>query len=119
MDEAEENAQKEALKPYLKAEKEIRKMIKDYFAQYAEADEEKRKQMEDGQITKEEYKSWRMQTICSGKKYEAFRDKLAKKYVSLDQESVKAINKAKDEAFITGANYNLCILEKRINGRLD
>lgn len=116
VDEQIEKTEKAVITPYVKAQKEIRKMIQDYFDQFAEADAAKQGQMEKGEISKTEYKDWRRRTMCEGKKYEAFRDRLAKKYLELNREAMKTVNSEERDAFLTGANYSLYQMEQRLNG---
>lgn len=116
VDEQVEKAEKAVITPYVKAQKEIRKMIQDYFNQFAEADAKKQEQVEKGEISKTEYKDWRRRTMCEGKKYEAFRDKLAKKYLELNREAMKTVNKEELAAYQAGANYSFGQMEKKLNG---
>lgn len=111
-----EEAQKEVLKPYLKAQTEIRKFIKAYFDKFSEEDNQKRQQVEAGEITEDEYKSWRLRTFCTGKEFKKFQKKLAQKYLELNQNAIETINKGKEKAFLTGVNYNFYLLEQKING---
>ena len=71
----------------------LKKDIEKYFAQFAEADEKKREQLEAGEITKEDYKQWRLKTMCQGEKYKKFRDELSKKYLKANQEADELVNK--------------------------
>lgn len=111
-----EEAQKEVLKPYLKAQTEIRETIKAYFEKYSAADIQKRQQVEAGEITEDEYKAWRLRTFCTGKEFKKFQEKVAQMYLELNQQAMKTINQKKGDAFLTGVNYNLYLLEQRING---
>ena len=47
---------------YSRAEKEIQKTADEYFARFAKQDEAKRKLVEQGKITEDEYKKWRKGT---------------------------------------------------------
>ena len=44
---------------YSRAEKEIQKTADEYFSKFAKQDETKRKLLEQGKITEEEYTKWR------------------------------------------------------------
>ena len=44
---------------YSRAEKEIQKTADEYFSKFAAQDEKKRKLLEQGKITEEEYTKWR------------------------------------------------------------
>lgn len=116
LDEEIEEVQKEVLKPYLKAQTEIRKIIKAYFDKYSEEDNQKRQQVEAEEITEDEYKAWRLRTFCTGKEFKKFQKELAQKYFELNQKAMKTINRKKEDAFLSGVNYNLYLLEQQING---
>lgn len=111
-----EETEKEVLKPYVKAQKEIREMIRAYFAKHADEDNEKRAQVEAGELTQEEYRSWRLKTYCSGKEFKAFQEKVAKKYLELNQQAMKTVNEEEKKEFAEGANYNLFLVDKALNG---
>lgn len=101
---------------YRKAEKELKPDIDAYFKQFEEADEEKKKVLEAGEITKEEYKQWRIKTMASGKKFEALRDKIAKRYLKANKEAAKLRNKAMLGIMAEHYNYEAYKMESAVNG---
>lgn len=50
-------------KVYSGIDKEIRKEIKSYFEQFSNEDERQKERLEAGEISKEEYKQWRIKTM--------------------------------------------------------
>ena len=54
---------------YSRAEKEIQKTADEYFARFAKQDEAKRKLVEQGKITEDEYKKWRKGKVMYGKRF--------------------------------------------------
>lgn len=51
---------------YSRAEKEIQKTADEYFAKFAKQDEAKRKLLEQGKITEDEYEKWRKGKVMYG-----------------------------------------------------
>lgn len=91
----------------------LKKDIEKYFAQFAEADEKKREQLEAGEISKEDYKQWRLRTMCSGKEYKKFRDELAKRYLKANQQADELVNKKTSEIYA----LNLTTQHTGLSGR--
>ena len=58
-DEKLEEMEKRLSAIYSRAEKEIQKTADEYFSKFAAQDEKKRKLLEQGKITEEEYTKWR------------------------------------------------------------
>ena len=54
---------------YSRAEKEIQKTADEYFSRFAKQDEAKRKLLEQGKITEEEYTKWRKGKVMYGKRF--------------------------------------------------
>ena len=101
---------------YEKAEKELKPDIDAYFKQFEKADEEKKKALEAEEITKEEYKQWRIKTMMSGKEFEALRDKIAKQYLKANRETAKLRNEAMLGIMAESYNYEAYKLESAVNG---
>lgn len=53
--------------------------------------------------------------MCQGKKYEALRNRLAKKYLKANQEADKLINQGTTETFALNYNYTLYKIEQIVN----
>ena len=65
-DEKLEEMEKRLSAIYSRAEKEIQKTADEYFSKFAEQDEAKRKLLEQGKITEDEYKKWRKGKVMYG-----------------------------------------------------
>lgn len=65
-DEKLEEMEKRLSAIYSRAEKEIQKTADEYFSKFAKQDEAKRKLLEQGKITEEEYKKWRKGKVKCG-----------------------------------------------------
>ena len=54
---------------YSRAEKEIQQTADEYFSKFAKQDEAKRKLLEQGKITEDEYTKWRKGKVMYGKRF--------------------------------------------------
>ena len=107
--------EKSIAKIYARTAKSLKKDIEDYFSAFSDEDEKKKAELEAGEITKEEYKQWRLRTMCQGKKYEAFRNSLVKKYLKANREADELINQETTEVFALNYNYTAYKIEKIVN----
>lgn len=103
-------------KIYKEAQADLKAEIEAYFDSFKEEDEEKKAALEAGEITKEEYKQWRIKTMLKGKRYEALRDKIAKRYLEANKDSAKLRNDTSRSVFATAHNYEAYKIERKIYG---
>lgn len=90
---------------YSDASKEMQSKLSDYLKQYEEADAEKRKQWQDGKITKEEYESWRNTHIWNTKKMQAQVDSLTQDLVNTDKLAMDMVNGQLPSIYVTNYNF--------------
>ena len=107
--------EKKISKLYKQAQKELNQTIKAYFDQFKEKDEEKKKELENGEITKEEYKQWRMQTITGSNEYRILRDKIAERYLKVNKEAMEMVNDTTPEILSINHNYEAYYMENAVN----
>lgn len=72
-------------KEYAQAEKEISAKLDDYLEKFRAKDELKRKALENGLITEQEYKKWRVGQIMMGQRWAEMRDTIAKDLTNADK----------------------------------
>lgn len=89
---------------YSRAEKEIQKTAEEYFARFAKQDEAKRKLLEQGKITEDEYKKWRKGKVMYGKRFTEMKEQCAKQLLNVNQTAVAYINGELPEVY--AINYN-------------
>ena len=65
-DEKLEEMEKRLSAIYSRAEKEIQQTADEYFSKFAKKDEDKRKLLEQGKITEDEYNKWRKGKVMYG-----------------------------------------------------
>ena len=89
---------------YSRAEKEIQKTADDYFSKFAKQDEAKRKLLEQGKITEDEYKKWRKGKVMYGKRFTEMKEQCAKQLLNVNQTALAYVNGELPEVY--SINYN-------------
>lgn len=97
---------------YSRAEKEIQKTADEYFSKFAKQDEAKRKLLEQGKITEEEYTKWRKGKLMYGKRFTEMKEQCAKQLLNVNQTALAYINGKLPEVY--AINYNA--LESAVDG---
>ncbi len=89
---------------YSRAEKEIQKTADEYFSRFAKQDEAKRKLLEQGKITEDEYKKWRKGKVMYGKRFTEMKEQCAKQLLNVNQTALVYVNGELPEVY--AINYN-------------
>ena len=89
---------------YSRAEKEIQKTADEYFSKFANQDEAKRKLLEQGKITEDEYKKWRKGKVMYGKRFTEMKEQCAKQLLNVNQTALAYVNGELPEVY--AINYN-------------
>lgn len=89
---------------YSRAQKEIQETADKYFEQFRKMDEKKRKMVESGEISKEEYQKWRKGKIMYGKRFTELKEQIAKQLLEVNKTAVAYINGELPEVY--ALNYN-------------
>ena len=97
---------------YSRAEKEIQKTADEYFSKFSKQDEAKRKLLEQGKITEEEYTKWRKGKVMYGKRFTEMKEQCAKQLLNVNQTAMAYINGELPEVY--AINYNA--LESALDG---
>ena len=97
---------------YSRAEKEIQKTADEYFSKFAKQDEAKRKLLEQGKITEEEYTKWRKGKVMYGKRFAEMKEQCAKQLLNVNQTAIAYVNGQLPEVY--AINYNA--LESAVDG---
>ena len=97
---------------YSRAEKEIQKTADEYFSRFAKQDEAKRKLLEQGKITEEEYTKWRKGKVMYGKRFTEMKEQCAKQLLNVNQTAIAYVNGELPEVY--ALNYNA--LESAVDG---
>ena len=97
---------------YSRAEKEIKKTADEYFPKFAKQDEAKRKLLEQGKITDDEYTKWRKGKVMYGKRFSEMKEQCAKQLLNVNKTAIAYINGELPEVY--AMNYNA--LESAVDG---
>ena len=97
---------------YSRAEKEIQKTADEYFSKFSKQDEAKRKLLEQGKITEEEYTKWRKGKVMYGKRFAEMKEQCAKQLLNVNKTAIAYINGELPEVY--ALNYNA--LESAVDG---
>lgn len=89
---------------YSRAEKEIQKTADEYFSKFAKQDEDKRKLLEQGKITEEEYTKWRKGKVMYGKRFTEMKEQCAQQLLNVNKTAIAYINGELPEVY--AINYN-------------
>ena len=89
---------------YSRAEKEMQKTADEYFSKFAKQDEAKRKLLEQGKITEEEYTKWRKGKVMYGKRFTEMKEQCAKQLLNVNQTALAYVNGELPEVY--ALNYN-------------
>ena len=111
-DEKLEEMEKRLSAIYSRAEKEIQKTADEYFSKFAKQDEAKRKLLEQGKITEDEYKKWRKGKVMYGKRFSEMKEQCAKQLLNVNQTALAYVNGELPEVY--ALNYNA--LESAVDG---
>ena len=111
-DEKLEEMEKRLSAIYSRAEKEIQKTADEYFSRFAKQDEAKRKLLEQGKITEDEYTKWRKGKVMYGKRFTEMKEQCAKQLLNVNQTAMAYINGELPEVY--ALNYNA--LESAVDG---
>ena len=103
-DEKLEEMEKRLSAIYSRAEKEIQKTADEYFSKFAEQDEAKRKLLEQGKITEDEYTKWRKGKVMYSKRFTEMKEQYAKQLLNVNQTAMAYINGELPEVY--SINYN-------------
>ena len=111
-DEKLEEMEKRLYVIYSRAEREIQKTADEYFDKFYKQDEAKRKLLEQGKITEDEYKKWRKNKIMYGKRFTEMKEQCAKQLLNVNEIAVAYVNDQLPEIY--AINYNA--LAKSVDG---
>ena len=111
-DEKLEEMEKRLSAIYSRAEKEIQKTADEYFSKFAKQDEAKRKLLEKGKITEEEYTKWRKGKVMYSKRFAEMKEQCAKQLLNVNQTALAYINGELPEVY--ALNYNA--IESAVDG---
>ena len=96
---------------------EITTMIWDYFKDFRRRDEQQRKLRDDGKITDDHYKQWRLNQIGRGGRFTALRDKIAARLTETNELAISYVNDALPAVYALNRNYTAFAIDRLTGGR--
>lgn len=111
-DELIEQLEKKIAREYSRAYEEVSEKLERYLKRFEAKDEEKRKQLDAGEITKEEYAKWRTGQILSGQRWAEMKDTLAEDLKKVDTKVRSIIGDHMPDAYALNHNYATFAVEK-------
>lgn len=87
-------------------------IIKEYFAKFADRDAAEKARLDDGEITEEQYRQWRLAQIGRGKRFEALRDKVAERMTNANAAAVAYVNDATPGIYSLNRNFAAYTIEQ-------
>lgn len=111
-DEKLEEIEKKLSKIYSSAQKDIQQKADEYFKKFEADDMKKRNLLEKGEITDEQYRTWRSAKIAYGKRFTALKKDIANQLLNVNQTAVAYVNGTLPEIY--SLNYNA--LKDQVDG---
>lgn len=97
---------------YARAEKEVSKKLDDYLEKFRVKDALKQKAVDNGMITEEEYKQWRIGQIMMGQRWTEMRDTLAEDFTNADKIARSIAYDHMPEVYAINYDYGTFQVEK-------
>lgn len=104
--------EKRIAKEYKQAEKEVTVKLGEYLRKFEIKDELKRRALENGLITEDEYKQWRIGQVMIGKRWAEMRDTLAQDFTNASQIAKSIAFDHMPEVYAINHNYGTFQVEK-------
>lgn len=111
-DELLSEVEKRVAAEYRKAAKEAEDKLADYMRRFEIKDQIKRKQLEAGIITKDEYDTWRTGQIMMGERWERLRDNLASDYHNANGVARSVVSGYMPDVYALNHDYATYLAEK-------
>lgn len=97
---------------YSEAQKDFEKQSKEYFAKFAEEDEKKRKKVESGELSKNEYTQWRMAQMGRGERLDHMARQMAERATKANEVAVAYVNDKTPGIYSLNRNHEAYEIEK-------
>ena len=98
-------------KVYSDASKDLKKTIDEYFAKFVERDKAQQKLLEDGKITDEQYKQWRLNQIGRGERFKDLQKRVAERCTKANETAVAYVNDETPSIYTLNRNYGAYEIE--------
>lgn len=96
--------EKRIAKIYKEASEEVKETAEKYFDSFKEQDEKQKEKLEDGEITEQQYKQWRLSKMVRGNRFKTLQKQLSERMTKANE--LAAAYMAGDMASIYSINWN-------------
>lgn len=111
-DEQVANLEKKIAEIYTEAQKDFEKQSKEYFDKFAERDEKMREKVESGEVSKDEYRQWRMTQIGRGERLDHTARQMAERATRANEVAVAYVNDITPGIYSLNRNHEAYEIEK-------
>lgn len=101
---------------YDQAQKEVEEKANEYFMRFEKADAQKKKLVEEGKLSEEEYTTWRKNKILYSKHWTALKSQLAENYANVNRIALAFINGKLPEVYALNFNAFGDVVESAVKG---
>lgn len=101
---------------YKQAGKELKKKTDQYFAKFKEQDEKKRKLVQEGKLSQQEYIEWRKNKMLYGETMRQNTERMAEYLANVDQQAADIINGQLAGVYATNYNFASYTVESKTVG---
>ena len=98
---------------YKQAEKELKKKTDQHFAKFKEQDEQKRKLVQEGKLSQQEYIEWRRNKMLYGETMRQNTERMAEYLANVDQRAADIINGQLAGVYATNYNFASYTVESK------
>lgn len=98
-------------KNYKKAIRELKSDFNDYTKEFKEQDKKKKKSLKAGELSQEEYDTWRRNKLMQGTRYQTLLNTLAEDLVNADKTAASIVNGYIPEVYGNAMNYGTYMVE--------
>ena len=99
---------------FAKAAKELAGEVDAYFARFAQRDAQMKKRLEQGEISREYYRQWRLAQIGRGERFAAVRDRVAERMTKANEVAAAYMNDATPGIYSLNRNYAAYTIERQV-----
>lgn len=111
-DEQVEELEERIARLYSEAQKDFKKQADAYFAQFAKRDDEMRDKVESGEVSKEEYKQWRLTQMGRGERLNHMARQMAERATQANEVAVAYVNDTTPGIYSLNRNHEAYEIEK-------
>lgn len=106
--------EKRIAKVYREAGTALNKEVQEYFAKFKLRDKEMKALVDAGEMTQAQYQQWRLTQMGRGQRFEALRNKVAKRFTDANFVANQYVNDATPSLYSLNRNYEAYTIEKAV-----